>query len=323
MIRYGLAGLGVHGMRYARHLLAGDVPGARLAAVCRRDEAAGRELAEQHGVRYLADVAQLARQVDAVILVLPPDRHPQAALACLDAGTPVLVEKPLASDAASARKVAHAVARTGVPLMVAHTLRFDAVVRSLRDEIEGLGALRMIAINQRFEPLHRSWIDTPGPGGILVNTAVHGFDLLRFLSGSEPVSVQAETGRAVSERTEDQLAAVVRLEPGGILATLDNSRATAGRSGRIEVAGERGQVTGDHVLRTLRRVRGRDEIELGPLPDSPTVPAVLRHFTECLEQRRTPEVTVADGVAAVEMLEAARRSAETGRRTRLDEIRAG
>ena len=75
MIRIALAGLGVHGARYARHLLAGDVCGATLAAVCRSDLARGREFAARHGVAVEPDVGSLARRpdVDAVVLALRPD----------------------------------------------------------------------------------------------------------------------------------------------------------------------------------------------------------------------------------------------------------
>jgi myo-inositol 2-dehydrogenase/D-chiro-inositol 1-dehydrogenase len=323
MIRYGLAGLGVHGMRYARHLLAGEVEGARLVGVSRADEREGREFAGRHGLVYTADPRELAALpgLDAVAVALPPDLHPVIALACIESGRPVLVEKPLAADARSAARVALAAERSGVPLMVAQTLRFDAVVLAIRREAESLGPLRVLAISQRLEPFTRAWLDRPGPGGVLANTAVHGFDLMRFLTGAEPVTVQAELGAALTRDTEDQIAAVVRLEPGGILATLDSSRATRGRSARIEVAGDGGQVAGDHVHRTLHRIRDRGLVDLGPVPERPTVLAVLRSFTECLAAGRPPEVTAADGRIAVEMVEAARLSAATGRRVSLGEVR--
>ena len=66
--------------------------------------------------------------------------------------------------------------------MVGQTLRFDVVVRALKRESRGIGPLTTLSINQRFEPSDRSWIDTLGSGGMLLNTGVHGFDLLRFLT---------------------------------------------------------------------------------------------------------------------------------------------
>jgi len=311
-LRLGLAGLGTHGLRYARHLLRGDVDGALLTAVCRRDGVAGRRFADEHGLAFAADPDALISRddVDAIVAVLPPDLHAATARAALRAGKPVLVEKPLASHAAAARAVAGEVARSGTALMVAQTLRFDPLVQRLKREAARLGPLRVVSINQRFEPTDRSWIDTPGRGGILLNTGVHGFDLLRYLTGLEPAAIRATCGSRVTSRTEDQFVATVRLEPGGVLAVIDNARTTQSRSGRIELVGEDGQVWGDHIHRTLQRVRGREITELGPVPAEPTIPRVLAAFVRCVREGSPSPVPVTDGVAALEMVDAARRSCD-------------
>ena len=318
-LRIGLAGLGIHGRRYADHLLAGDIPGARLAAVARRNEAEGRALAAAHGLRYHRDAADLAADpdLDAVILVVPPDLHLALCEAALSRGRPVLVEKPLATTAAAARAIAEHQEATGVPLMVGHTLRFDPLVARLREESPALGPLRVAAINQRFEPTSRPWIDTPGRGGAVLNTGVHGLDLLRVLTGAEAVSVQALTLAAVTRETEDTFGAVLRMEPGGILATLDNARTTAGRSGRIEIAGRDGQLAGDHVRRTLVRVAAGGAVDLGPIPPVPTVREVLRAFVGALRSGTPMPVPAREGAAAVAMAEAILESARTGRRVDL------
>ncbi|HEX5043897.1 MAG TPA: Gfo/Idh/MocA family oxidoreductase [Candidatus Polarisedimenticolaceae bacterium] len=324
-LRIGLAGLGIHGMRYAEHLLRGDVPRAVLTAVTRRDATAGRTWAAARGIAYVGDPGELVDHpaVDAVVAVLPPDLHPGLARACLARGKPVLVEKPLAADAASAAEVAALVRETGVLLMVGHTLRFDPLVRRLKDLARELGPLRVLALNQRFEPTDRAWIDRPGPGGALLNTAVHGFDLMRFLTGAEAQSVDAQVEAVVTVRTEDEVMALVRLVPGPILATLDNARTTAGRSGRIEIVGEQGQLWGDHVHRGLFRVRGREQESLGPIPAVPTVAATLSAFVDAVLDGSPVPCTAEDGLQAVRMAEAARRSAETGRRQYLADVSAG
>lgn len=322
-LRIGLAGLGIHGGRYARHLLGGDAPGARLVAVSRRDERAGRAFAREHGLQYAREPAELAAHtaVDAVVLVLPPHLHAPAVIACLREGKAVLVEKPLAVDRATAISVVRELERTKGWLMVAHTLRFDPVVIRLREEVAKLGPLRLVAVNQRFEPTARPWIDEPGPGGILLNTGVHGFDLLRHITGLEPVSISADCRRVATLRTDDCFAGTVRLEPGGVLATIDNLRATHSRSGRIEVVGEQGQAWADHVHRTLVVVKGSESRDLGPIVSSPTIAATLRAFAHGVSAGTTPPVSAADGLAAVEMAEAAALSAREGRRVMLEELR--
>lgn len=319
MLRLGLAGLGIHGLRYAEHLLQGDVPGASLAAVSRADAEAGRRWADERGVAFVHDPRELPARpdVDAVIAALPPDLHPGVVHASLDRGTPILVEKPLAADVASADAIVERVRRTAVPLMVAHTLRFDPLVLALRERAADLGPLRLVAVNQRFEPTDRAWIDRAGPGGALLNTAVHGFDLMRFLTGAEPVSVSAEVASVVTRETEDEVVALVRLEPGPVLGTLDNARTTAGRSGRIELVGERGQVWGDHVHRTLFSIEGRRQTDLGRVEPAPTVPATLRAFVDAVVRGAEMPCSARDGAVAVRMADAARTSAVEGRRVTL------
>lgn len=323
-LRLGVAGLGVHGRRYTKHLLAGDVDGATLVAVSRRDEAAGAAFADQHELTFLAEPEALAEHpaVDAVVLALPANLHPRAVEACLRAGKPVLVEKPMAPDAATARRLAELVELTGTPLMVAHTLRFDTVVRRLREESRRIGRLRQIALNQRFEPSDaRWWIDTPGAGGLFLNTGVHGFDLLRFLTGAEPVTVSAFAASARTRQTEDQFVATIRLEPGGILAVMDNARFSRSRSGRIELVGDDAQVWGDHIHRTLERVEGRERTRLGPVASCNTLPEVLSAFVNSVVQGTPPPVGASDGLAAIEMVQAAMLSAREHRPVDIAEVR--
>ncbi|HVQ35072.1 MAG TPA: Gfo/Idh/MocA family oxidoreductase [Candidatus Bathyarchaeia archaeon] len=300
-MRIGLAGLGIHGGRYAAHLLAGEVPGAALGAISRADAREGSLFALARGIAYVNDPRELATVpgIDAVVVCLPPDLHPDVAIACLEAGRPVLVEKPLAATVEAAGRVVETARRTGTPIMVAHTMRFDGVVLAMRREAVSLGRLRAVAINQRFEPTRRPWIDTPGRGGMLLNTGVHAFDLLRFLTGSEIVEARALLTRTVTRDTEDGFAATLRLEPGGILATVDNARTVSARSGRIEIAGERGQLRGDHIHRELWRMEGTALRDLGPVPRTPTVPATLAAFTHALSTGAPMPVTVEDGLAAV------------------------
>jgi len=315
----GLAGVGIHGSRYADHLLAGDIGRARLTAICRHDADAGRRLASDRRLKFAATVAELAAldEVDAVVLVLPPDMHGAAALDVMRAGKAVYVEKPLASDVAQARAVVEFVEQHGGRAMVGHTLRFDPIVRRLREDLGELGRIQLVAINQRFEPTDRPWIDRPGPGGILLNTAVHGFDLLRHLTGCEARSIDARGGRRVTRETDDMFVCSMQLEPGAVLATLDNARCSDSRSGRIEIVGREGQLWADHIHRGYSRVSSRRSEEFGPIAAKPTIPLALQAFVDsCLDDQEFP-VTAIDGMRAVQLAEAAARSIDEQRRVEL------
>lgn len=321
-IGFGLVGLGVHGLRYARHLLE-DLPGARLVAVCRKDAVLGREWASAHGVRFLAEYQDLVadEEVDAVAVATPPDLNAAVTLAALEAGKPVLVEKPLAATLPEARSILAASRESGGLVMVAQTLRWNAVVRSVKAEAATLGRLLMLALSQRFEPSDRPWLDQPGPGGILLNTGIHSFDLVRHLSGREITEVWCRTRRVETQRTPDTFVATLTLE-GGVLATVDNCRATAARSGRIELIGEKGQITGDHVLGIVHRIEGRDSFPLPLGNPVPTVRAALADFVQCALDSAPPPVSVEDGLKALEVVMACRRSHSEQRVVSIDEVRS-
>jgi len=314
MTRVGMIGTGKHGARYLRHLP--EVPALGLAAICRRDREAGARQAAALGCRFHATPEALIAdpEVEAVIAVLPPTLNARVAVAVARAGKALLIEKPLAVTVAECRTILAAAAAHGITAMVAHTLRFNAVVRTLAAERPSLGALHAAVITQRFEPSALDWLDRPAiaGGGIILHTGVHSFDLLRHLTGSEAARVRAASWRVVTTATEDAFAAIVEMED-GLRAMIGGSRATAGRSGAIELAGAAGQLVGDHVHGHAARLVGAERRPLDVGPPIHTVPAVLHEFAAALAARRAPAITLADGAAAVALAAACYRAIASGR----------
>jgi len=318
-IRIGLIGLGIHGLRYARHLAAGEVKGASLGMACRRDRPRGEAAARELSVRFTADYRNIlsSPEIDAVALVVPCHLHPSLVPEILEAGKPLLVEKPLAPGAESAREMVKAARRSGIPAMVAQTLRFNSLVRGIRERSGDLGELRFLSLSQSFEPSERPWLDDPAGGGILRNTGVHSFDLLRHLSDREVEEVSCFSQRLVTRRTEDAFAAVAKLSD-GILASVDNQRTTASRSGRIEWVAEGGHLVGDHVHHSLREIRGTSIRELEPPPPVPTVRECLAAFVAAVRGEAAVPVPLVEGLRAMEIVDACRSSAADGSPRRVD-----
>lgn len=310
-LRFGLIGLGAHGSRYARHLAAGDVPRASLSTVCRRDRERGAALARELGVSFRPDYREVLSDpaIDAVVIVLPPDLHPPVAREALAAGKAALIEKPLAPDAEGARGILQAARSSGLPAMVAQTLRFNHVVRALKERVADLGPLRLASLSQRFEPSTRAWLDRMAGGGILRNTGVHSFDLLRFLTGLETEEALCFVQQAVTRETEDGFAAVLRLT-GGALGIVENCRSTESRSGRIELVGEKGQLCGDHVHGTLLEVHGTAARSLPLPPAVPTVRECVAAFTAAVLDETPVPIPLEEGLRSIEIVDACRKSAE-------------
>ncbi len=317
----GIVGAGKHGERYLRHVA--DVPQLRLVALARRDRARGEAQARAYGCRFHGDAEQLIADadVDAVVLVVPPTLNAALASSAARAGKAILIEKPLATTLADCRRIAAAVAASDVTAMVAHTLRFNAVVAAVRAALATIGPLHAAVITQRFEPSTLAWLDTRAiaGGGIVLHTGVHSFDLLRHLTGDEARRVSTHTGRVATRDTEDNFAAAIEMER-GTLALVGGSRATAGRSGAIELAGRDGQLVGDHVHGHAATLIGTARRELTIGEPIATVAAVLREFAAAVRERRPPAITIGDGAAAVAIAEACYRAARNGRSAAVERL---
>ncbi|MFL6264527.1 MAG: Gfo/Idh/MocA family protein [Actinomycetes bacterium] len=200
-LRIALLGTGWIMDFHARAVL--EHPGAELAAAANWRRPSLDRLAERHGIaRTTTDWRALAADpgVDAAVVGTPNALHAPQAIAFLDAGKHVLVEKPMAASLAEADAMVAAARRSGAFLMVAHCWRFHPDVRALRARVEA-GELGEI-VKTRSYGGHAGW----GPsgwftdpilagGGALVDMGVHAIDTARYLLGDpEPVRVCAAVG---------------------------------------------------------------------------------------------------------------------------------
>jgi len=315
LLRFGLIGVGKHGSRYAKHIN-DDFRQIDLIGLWRRNAGEGKRQARQYGCRYFHTYSDLLadKSIDAVVVALPPALNVSVCEEAAFRGKHVLLEKPMAINVREAIRIRRMVSRYGVRLMVSQTLRFNAVVTTVKTRIPQLGSLHSIHLSQRFEPSPLAWLDRRdlSGGGIILHTGVHSFDLLRFLTGEEVDKVSCMINRVVTRDTEDNFSAIMTFERSNIIASVMGSRGTKGRNGLIEVAGEDGQLIADHLHNYLYEVRGMDlrPIELGnPVP---TVYEALKAFYDSLCGEIPFPVTIDDGVIAVAIAEACYRSAEKG-----------
>jgi predicted dehydrogenase len=196
-LRIGLFGSGWVQDFHARAVT--EHPQAELVAAANwRPESLAR-LAERHSIPATTlrwqDLAE-SSDLDAVVIATPNALHAEQAVACLEAGKHVLVEKPMATSVAECDHMVSAARASGRRLMVAHCWRFHERVRALRARIEG-GELGQV-VKTRGYGIHVGW----GPsgwfvdpalagGGALVDMGVHAIDTARYLLG-EPVADRVE-----------------------------------------------------------------------------------------------------------------------------------
>lgn len=186
------AGLrGRHWIQYAR-----AHPDFEVAAIVEPD-AGSRDKAKAAAgdVKFHADLDEALREVkaDAAIIVTPSSTHADVTIRCLDAGLGVLVEKPLATTVADARRVLERSAATGKPVVVAENYRFFAAERTVKRLVESgfIGRIHhAVLIDRRNQP---SRVEGPWLAKMeypqLQEIASHHFDSLRALFGSRPKSI--------------------------------------------------------------------------------------------------------------------------------------
>lgn len=221
-LRMGVIGLGFMGAYHAR--VWSELPNVELIAVTDLDPQVGAPLASQLGCAFHGQPDELLARadIDAVSIVTPDRHHVEPAVAAARAGKHILLEKPMAHDAAAAETIARAVEENRVRLMVGHVLRFDPRYVQLRAAAEP---------DRLGEPIHlrakrntvRSLARRLGANSsILYYLGVHDIDLMQWVARSKITRVYAQKVEKLSNSNEDALYCILNFDNGAI-GTLDYS----------------------------------------------------------------------------------------------------
>ncbi|HUH12987.1 MAG TPA: Gfo/Idh/MocA family oxidoreductase [Longimicrobiales bacterium] len=315
-----VAVVGACGATGRLHLEAYRRAGARLAYLVDPDPAV-KVLARRHGATPLRDARELPTgDLDAATLSLPPALHPRAAARLLEASVGVLCEKPLAQSARAAAPLIVAAARRGARFMAGFQLRFDPAFQRLREEIRR-GRLGQV-IGVRVDKAHAL---PPGPwrlergGGVTRIKDVHYYDLIPWLTGRRPVRAWALGGALYhGGRAEDATHVMLELDE-GVAAQLRGAWwPFPHRLWAFEVMGTAAFATYDGRRLVLHDASGEPEVVRLAKGEDPLV-RQARAFLRYVEQGGRSPTPLADGLAAVAVADAVRRSLRTGRPVRVED----
>ncbi len=255
-VRIGVVGLGGMGVRHARSLLAGEVTGAALTAICdvRRERLAwAREhLSSEPACFDDLDALLNAGVADAVIVATRHYQHPPLAIRCFAAGMHVLTEKPAGVYAKQVGEMNRAAAASGKVFAINYQMRTDPLYRRLKEMVEGgeLGEIKRTnwVITAWYRP--QSYYDRDDwratwageGGGVLINQAPHQLDLWQWCCGM-PARLRAFCyyGKHHDIEAEDDVTAFVEY-PNGATGVFVTSTGDAPGSNRLEVTGDNGKV---------------------------------------------------------------------------------
>ena len=244
-VRIAVIGAGVMGRDHAR-IVAQDLPGAVLQLVCDSVAERARAVAEECGAGDCATdpLASIRRgDVDAVLLAGPDETHAPLTLAAIEAGKPVLCEKPLAPASEACLQVIQAEMRCGRQMLrVGFMRRFDAPYVAMKEALDA-GDIGNATMMHNF---HRNVESPPWFSGEMAisNSATHEFDAARFVLNAEYAAISAFRPPG-SDATKSGAPVFMVLETtGGQLVTIEvNNNAAYGYDVRGELVGERGSVS--------------------------------------------------------------------------------
>ncbi len=337
-MRYAIIGSGMMGQEHIENIKL--LPGSSVVALADPDEGMLRQAAGRCGpeVRTFADYRELlgAGGIDALVIVTPNHTHRAVLTDALATGLPILTEKPLCTTVEDCDAVLAAAEGRAAPVWVAMEYRFMPPVARLIEEVRKgtVGRLRMLSIREHRFPFLKKVGDwnrfARNTGGTMVEKCCHYFDLMRLITGADPVRLYASGGQDVNHLDEDyggrrpdivDNGYVIVDFANGVRAMLDLCMFAEVSRDQEEIAavGDRGKVecgTPSSRLWIGRRDTGELTEEVVPVDE--TVLAAGQHhgstyyqhraFQNLVKQGGRPEVSLHDGRMAVMMGAAAERS---------------
>lgn len=344
-LKIAVVGAGLIGRRHAAMIEASEE--CVLSAIV-DPAAAGRAFAAERGVEAFEGLQDLFREnrPDGVILAGPNHTHLGHGLACIAAGVPAIVEKPVAHSLAAGQRLLQAAENVGARMLVGHHRRYGSIVPRAAEVIQSGAIGRVVAVvgtalfrkpDEGYFDGPYAWRRAPGGGPILINL-IHEIDNLRALVG-EIVEIQALASNTVRLfEVEDTVAINLRFANGALGTFMLSDTAASDRSwehasgedahnfgaahaddadcylisgtdGSLAIPTMRLQTYGEDVERSWRMPMERQTMAkeaVDPLA------AQIAHFCAVIRGEAEPKVTVRDGVANLKVIAALTRSMETG-----------
>ncbi|MDA0571812.1 inositol 2-dehydrogenase [Burkholderia gladioli] len=307
-------------------------PGVRLKYVIDVDAGAAAALAAEHGAR-VADVegALGDAAIGASVICSSTDTHADLIERSAAAGKHVFCEKPVDLALERARACEQAVAKAGVVCMIGFQRRFDPTFEAVKARIEAgeVGTPEMLVVTSR-DPGAPPVSYIQRSGGIFKDMLIHDFDIFRWILDDEADTLHATgsclTDPAIAEAGDvDATAVTIRTKAGRLCQINTSRRAAYGYDQRFELLGSAGMLQAGNVRPTEVTAYSARAVS-SDLPEAFFLERYriayareIAHFFAAVTRGEPVRTTIADGVKALELAEAATRSWREARAVRLGE----
>lgn len=324
LLQVGAGGMGRAWLRTIK-----QNPDVVLVGLVDLDLPLARTASDEHGyvdVPVAASVGELAEQVgaEAVIDVTVPLAHPVVSVDALLRGLPVLCEKPLAESVRECLTMVAAAEVSGKLLMVSQSRRYFRTGAAFERQLAELGPVGSLSCEFFKSPRFGGFRERMAEP-LLVDMAIHQFDLARKLIGAEPISVYCDSYNPAWSWFEGRAAAdAVFTFDGGARFAFTGSWCAPGLetswNGRWRASSANGTAIWDGDSAPIAELASGEPLPptLGTEPQE--IAGSLAEFVQALRTSTTPQTEVHANVVSVAMVEAAVRSSETGTPVRIADI---
>lgn len=299
-MKVGVIGTGVMGKNHAR--VYSELPGVELVGIADINSKLASAIAKTYHTRAFTDYEQLLKQhLDAVTIAVPTSLHKKVSLDVAQAGTNMLVEKPIADTVQNADEIINTAQRNGVKLMVGHIERFNPIVPVVKESIKDS---RIISIGiTRVGPFPPRVRDV----GVVIDLATHDIDLIRYLTDSEFKRAYPLTSKNLSGQ-EDSAILCFEMD-NGVLAYSIVNWLTPFKVREINIATERKLVKGwfqEQKVMEYMQYQKEDSTYIAKeltVPSAEPLKLELEAFIKSVRSNEEPPVTGYDGLAALRIAE--------------------
>ena len=297
-MRVGVIGCGAFGQHHVRNF--SEMPDVELIGVSDTDKAQLTLMKERFGVPGYKDYNSLLKcNIDAVTIAVPTTLHYAIAIAALEKGVNILVEKPIASTIKEATTMIATAEKEGLKLMVGHVTRFEPTVMRLKTLIDNgyLGQLVSLSA-KRVGPYHPRIRDV----GIIIDLGVHDIDTISYLYGERAQKVVAVAGSTI--HTFEDYASILLAFESSKSGLIDMNWLSPHKVRKLTAVGTKSIVDIDYLENSLKNY-DKEWIRDAKIEGKEPLQTELEAFVTCVKEDTPVPITGEDGLYTLKVALAA------------------
>jgi UDP-N-acetylglucosamine 3-dehydrogenase len=289
-------GTGFWGKNHARNYK--ELENTNLIAICDVNPERAKAIADQYGIKAYTDSTQMLKnpEIEAISVCTWSTKLAEEALKGLNAGKHVLVEKPMATDLKQAQKLLDTAKANDLHLTVGFLMRFIPGLQQIKEAVTSKKIGELVSATAKRVT---QWPERIGDVGVVKDTAIHDIDVMRFISGEDPVGVYAKMGSMRHRQFEDYAQIMLTYESGKT-AFIESNWLTPYRIRALNVTGSEAIMRLDYNSQELWIENAKESVQ-PRLPFEEPLKAELKHFAECVTDKKKPMITGEDGYKALEI----------------------